>query len=159
MLAVCGEEHRFLVQDAFEAAGARATLLLEPAARNTAAAIALAALQARGDELLLVCPSDHHIPDAAAFARAFARLVEATDALRLAFVPDGAAARQRVQAHVDATVAIVDLSALDGSNLIRDILGNSAVDAIVAVRRYEQDKYGTLEPEELTAKFRMAWSV
>jgi glutamine synthetase len=51
------------------------------------------------------------------------------------------------------------ISALEGSSWIRGILGDSAVDAIVAVRRYEHDKYGTLDPEELTAKFRMAWSV
>jgi glutamine synthetase len=51
------------------------------------------------------------------------------------------------------------ISALDGSSRIRGILGDSAVDAIVAVRRYEHDTYGELEPDELTAKFRMAWSV
>jgi glutamine synthetase len=51
------------------------------------------------------------------------------------------------------------ISALDGSSWIRGILGDSAVDAIVAVRRYEYVTYGELEPEELTAKFRMAWSV
>lgn len=68
MLAVCGEDHRFLVQDALEAAGAQGRMVLEPVARNTAPAIALAALAAAPDDLLLVCPSDHHIPDAAAFA-------------------------------------------------------------------------------------------
>jgi mannose-1-phosphate guanylyltransferase/mannose-6-phosphate isomerase len=42
-------------------------LILEPAARNTAPAIALAALACAPDELLLVLPSDHFIADAAAF--------------------------------------------------------------------------------------------
>jgi mannose-1-phosphate guanylyltransferase/mannose-1-phosphate guanylyltransferase/mannose-6-phosphate isomerase len=42
-------------------------LVLEPVARNTAAAIALAALACPADELLLVLPSDHHIADAALF--------------------------------------------------------------------------------------------
>ena len=47
-----------------------ATLLLEPAARNTAPAIALAALLAGPDALLLVMPSDHVIADADAFRTA-----------------------------------------------------------------------------------------
>lgn len=48
----------------------RATILVEPAARNTAAAIALAALQLDPDAIMLVCPSDHHIADGAAFRAA-----------------------------------------------------------------------------------------
>ncbi|MDB5661709.1 MAG: mannose-phosphate guanylyltransferase [Sphingomonas bacterium] len=47
-----------------------ATLILEPAARNTAAAIALAALHAAPDALLLVMPSDHVIADVDSFRRA-----------------------------------------------------------------------------------------
>jgi mannose-1-phosphate guanylyltransferase len=42
-------------------------LILEPTKRDSAAAIALAAAFANEDELLLVCPSDHHIADVAAF--------------------------------------------------------------------------------------------
>jgi hypothetical protein len=38
-------------------------------------------------------------------------------------------------------------------------LGGPAVDAITAVRRYEQQNYGHLPPEELADTFRMAWSV
>ncbi|MFZ0835143.1 MAG: glutamine synthetase family protein [Mycobacterium sp.] len=51
------------------------------------------------------------------------------------------------------------ISALDSSARIRGILGDPAVDATVAVRRYEQDTYSELEPAELTDKFRMAWSL
>lgn len=47
-----------------------ATIVLEPSARNTAAAIALAALALPRDAAMLVMPSDHAIPDAAAFAAA-----------------------------------------------------------------------------------------
>lgn len=68
MLVVTGDEHRFLVQETLEAAGVKGRLILEPAARNTAAAIALAALAANPGDLLLICPSDHHIPDSDAFA-------------------------------------------------------------------------------------------
>lgn len=48
-------------------------LILEPVARNTAPAIALAALRASADDLLLVLPSDHLIRDVAAFRAAVAR--------------------------------------------------------------------------------------
>jgi mannose-1-phosphate guanylyltransferase len=54
-----------------------ATIVVEPAARNTAAAIALAALRLDQDAIMLVCPSDHHIADSEAFraaARSAARL-------------------------------------------------------------------------------------
>ncbi|HEY1144935.1 MAG TPA: sugar phosphate nucleotidyltransferase, partial [Allosphingosinicella sp.] len=45
-------------------------LILEPAARNTAPAIALAALNTDPDSLLLVMPSDHVVRDADAFIAA-----------------------------------------------------------------------------------------
>nr|VFJ46272.1 MAG: mannose-1-phosphate guanylyltransferase / mannose-6-phosphate isomerase [Candidatus Kentron sp. FM]VFJ54374.1 MAG: mannose-1-phosphate guanylyltransferase / mannose-6-phosphate isomerase [Candidatus Kentron sp. FM]VFK10040.1 MAG: mannose-1-phosphate guanylyltransferase / mannose-6-phosphate isomerase [Candidatus Kentron sp. FM] len=71
ILCVAAERHRFLVLDAMEAAGAAGPVILEPVPRNTAAAMALAALYARhtgkGEALLLFCPADHHIPDVAAF--------------------------------------------------------------------------------------------
>lgn len=44
-----------------------AQVIVEPCARNTAAAIALAALRLPEDAVMLVCPSDHHIADAQAF--------------------------------------------------------------------------------------------
>ena len=74
-LVVCNEEHRFLVAEQLRAAGVHdAEILLEPAGRNTAPAVALAALRslARGDHdaVLLVLPSDHVIADAPAFRRA-----------------------------------------------------------------------------------------
>ena len=47
-----------------------ASIIVEPSARNTAAAIALAACRLPDDAVMLVCPSDHHIGDEAAFARA-----------------------------------------------------------------------------------------
>lgn len=47
-----------------------ARVIVEPAARNTAAAIALAALRLPEDEVMLVCPSDHHIADCEAFSAA-----------------------------------------------------------------------------------------
>ncbi|CAN5867471.1 glutamine synthetase family protein [soil metagenome] len=51
------------------------------------------------------------------------------------------------------------IAALDDSVLLRSLLGTEVVDVLVAVRRYEADHYGHLSPEELAAKFRLAWSV
>ncbi len=51
------------------------------------------------------------------------------------------------------------LAALDNSVLLRNILGDPAVDMVVAVRRLEQERYGDLDPGQLADKFRMAWSL
>ncbi|MBU6268877.1 MAG: NTP transferase domain-containing protein [Sphingomonadales bacterium] len=45
-------------------------VIVEPAARNTAAAIALAAAMLDDDAVMLVCPSDHHIGNRDAFVAA-----------------------------------------------------------------------------------------
>lgn len=50
-----------------------AQIIVEPCARNTAAAIALAALRLPDDAIMLVCPSDHHIADTAAYRAAAAK--------------------------------------------------------------------------------------
>lgn len=64
---VAAEEHRFLVQESIEAADVSGQQLLEPVARNTAAAMAAIALLSEPDQLLLFAPADHHIPDAERF--------------------------------------------------------------------------------------------
>jgi mannose-1-phosphate guanylyltransferase/mannose-6-phosphate isomerase len=87
---VASEEHRFLVSDSIETANLvlggvakrlAKTVLLEPVGRNTAAAMALAALavklSAGLDGLLLFCPADHHIPDTQAFIDSVQKGVEA----------------------------------------------------------------------------------
>lgn len=51
------------------------------------------------------------------------------------------------------------LDVLDRSSLMRKILGDEAIDAVVAVRRYEHENFGALSPEEIADKFRLAWSV
>jgi glutamine synthetase len=51
------------------------------------------------------------------------------------------------------------IAALDNSALLRRIMGDEAVDMVVAVRRLEHDRYGDLGPEQLADKFRMAWSL
>ena len=73
-IVVGGEEHRFLIADQLaERRSVPAAIILEPEGRNTAAAIALAALSALAHDpaaILLVVPSDHVIADPAAFSRA-----------------------------------------------------------------------------------------
>jgi len=83
VMCVAAEDHRFLVADAIGSDHTGSLVLLEPAGRNTAAAMALAALLARqgdADPLLLFCPADHHIPDATAFAQTIRQGVPAAEA-------------------------------------------------------------------------------
>ena len=71
-MVVCNEAHRFLVAEQLRAIDCKPrAIVLEPAGRNTAPAIALAAHATlageEGDPLLLVLPADHVIPDVVAF--------------------------------------------------------------------------------------------
>lgn len=71
-LVVSNEEHRFLTAEQLRAISSDgATIMLEPAARNTAPAIAAAAwylLKANPDAVMAVMPADHLIADTEAFA-------------------------------------------------------------------------------------------
>jgi len=51
------------------------------------------------------------------------------------------------------------IAALDASERIRCILGDQAVDMVVAVRRLEHERYGDRNPGQLADQFRMAWSL
>ena len=70
-LIICNEDHRFLAAEQLRQISINPqAILLEPVGRNTAPAIALAALQLlknNSDSLLLVLPSDHIIQDENAF--------------------------------------------------------------------------------------------
>ena len=80
---IASDDHRFLVQETTEAARTAGRQILEPVARNTAAAMAAAALLASPDDLLLFAPADHHIPDAALFAKTVRSGVAAAQAGRI----------------------------------------------------------------------------
>ena len=93
-IVVCNEAHRFLVAEQLRALGiAPQAILLEPVGRNTAPAVAIAALaalagQARsegagGAPLLLVLPADHVLTDVASLARAVATALPAAREGRL----------------------------------------------------------------------------
>lgn len=64
-IVVAGAAHGDLITAQMH--GAKHRLVVEPCARNTAPAIALAAALLPPDDIMLVCPSDHHIADEAAF--------------------------------------------------------------------------------------------
>ncbi|HTZ00603.1 MAG TPA: mannose-1-phosphate guanylyltransferase/mannose-6-phosphate isomerase [Rhodocyclaceae bacterium] len=93
-LLVCNEEHRFVVAEQARLAGRPAPILLEPAGRNTAPALTLAALWAtrEGDDpVLVVMPADHVILDLAAFRGAVvaaAALAEEGRAVTFGITPD-----------------------------------------------------------------------
>ena len=72
-MVVCNEEYRFVVAEQLRLMGKPGTLVLEPAGRNTAPALTLAALAAMkdgADPVLLVMPADHVILDVSAFRNA-----------------------------------------------------------------------------------------
>lgn len=75
-LVICNQEHRFLVAEQLRHIDiSDASILLEPVGRNTAPAIAVAALwltRHTSDALMLVMPADHRIENETAFAEAVA---------------------------------------------------------------------------------------
>jgi mannose-1-phosphate guanylyltransferase / mannose-6-phosphate isomerase len=95
-IVVCNNDHRFLVKDELSRAGVAAeAIVLEPAARNTAPAIAVAALLVARENpagILAVMPSDHVIRNEPTFVAAVKRAaaVAATGKLVLFGIePDG----------------------------------------------------------------------
>lgn len=89
-LVICNEEHRFLVAALFRRASIdTAGIVLEAEGRNTAPAAAVAALWALRDSgevedpLLLLLPSDHVIPNAAAFRDCILKAAGAAQAGRI----------------------------------------------------------------------------
>ncbi|HEU4602908.1 MAG TPA: sugar phosphate nucleotidyltransferase [Steroidobacteraceae bacterium] len=81
-IVVCNESHRFLVaEQLLESCASPRAILLEPVGRNTAPAIAIAAMASVADDpsrnnvedpILLILPADHVIQDRAAFQKAIA---------------------------------------------------------------------------------------
>ena len=70
-VTICNEEHRFFVAEQLREIGKLGSIILEPTGRNTAPAIALAALSSpeSEDPLLLVLAADHVIQDEVAFTK------------------------------------------------------------------------------------------
>jgi mannose-1-phosphate guanylyltransferase / mannose-6-phosphate isomerase len=98
-IVVCNEAHRFTVAEQIRAIGMEASvILLEPVGRNTAPAVALAALTALKidpDATLVVAPADHVIRDALGFQR--------TAAVAASLAQDGKLVTFGVLAHAPET--------------------------------------------------------
>lgn len=79
-VVICNDEHRFIVAEQLRDLGEHpAALILEPVARNTAPAVAVAALYALAqspDATLLMLPADHLITDSSAFHTAVVQAVD-----------------------------------------------------------------------------------
>lgn len=86
-IILCNNAHRFLIREEIDRAGAApSAIILEPVARNTAPAIAVAALVAlrwSPEAILVVMPSDHVVRDEAAFAEGVRRAAEVAATGRL----------------------------------------------------------------------------
>lgn len=96
-MVICNEEHRFLVAEQMRQQNLHPSILLEPVGRNTAPAIALAAIKAletNKEAVLLVLAADHVIEDVNAFHRCVNTLLPAVQAGKfgtLGIVPTEAA--------------------------------------------------------------------
>lgn len=69
-VTICNEDHRFFVAEQLREINCLGSIILEPVGRNTAPAIALAALTAKDDPLLLVLSADHVIRNVDVFKKA-----------------------------------------------------------------------------------------
>ena len=69
-VTICNEEHRFFVAEQLREINKLGTIILEPVGKNTAPAIALAALSLHDDPLMLVLAADHVIQNESGFTKA-----------------------------------------------------------------------------------------
>ncbi len=170
-IVVCNEAHRFLVAEQLRQVGVEPrAILLEPVGRNTAPAVAVAAMAAlssqagkpRAEEpLLLVLPADHVLGDLPAFRRAVETAIPAARTGRLvAFgvVPtqaetgygyirtgEGSGAVRPVAAFIEKPDAERAKAFVEGG----DYLWNSGMFLLPA--RIYLDELGRLDPEMLAA--------
>ncbi|EKT4106401.1 TPA: mannose-1-phosphate guanylyltransferase/mannose-6-phosphate isomerase [Stenotrophomonas maltophilia] len=168
-LVIANEEHRFVAAEQLQQVGTEpAAIILEPVGRNTAPAIAVAALEATrdgADALLLVLPSDHVITDEAAFRNAVQAAASAAEAGKLVtfgIVPTGpetgygyikAADGQGVRA-VERFVEKPDLETATGYVSSGQYYWNSGM-FLFKASRYLQE-LERFQPEML-ARSRQAW--
>ncbi|RDK00794.1 mannose-1-phosphate guanylyltransferase/mannose-6-phosphate isomerase [Paraburkholderia lacunae] len=78
-IIVCGDEHRFVTAEQLRARGIDARIVVEPARRDTAPALTLAAAAACADgedAIVVVMPADHAIVDVSAFQLAIAQAAQ-----------------------------------------------------------------------------------
>jgi len=173
---VAGSDFRFIITEQLTQCGVEPeTILIEPAARNTAPAILAAALYLAGrdpDALMLVAPSDHVVPDTDAFHAAVAsglRAVEQGDLvtfgirpthaetgygyLELTDRPDGTGAPVKLSRFVEKPDAARAAEMLAAGNYLWNagIFLFTAKDLIAAFRAYAPDLMAPVEQAVLEA--------
>ena len=82
-VTICNEEHRFFVAEQLREIEKLGSIILEPVGKNTAPAIALAALLTDDDPLLLVLAADHVIQNEQAFTDAVNQAIPLAEAGKL----------------------------------------------------------------------------
>ena len=82
-VTICHEDHRFLVAEQLREVDKLGSIILEPIGKNTAPAVALAALTTIDDSLLLVLAADHIIQDERAFTETVNRALPLAEAGKL----------------------------------------------------------------------------
>ena len=172
-LVVCSEAHRFLAAEQMQESGiAPQGILLEPVARNTAPALAAAALwisEKDPDAAMLVLPADHLIQDPQAFARATAIAVAAARAGALVtfgivpsgpetgygYIERGDALAQNGSFQVKSFVEKPDLATAKTFVAAGNFLWNSGMFVMTAARYLEELQ--RFRPDILAA-VKQAWS-
>tara|TARA_Y100001970_G_C14257873_1_gene877006 strand:+ start:1169 stop:2587 length:1419 start_codon:yes stop_codon:yes gene_type:complete len=76
VVTICNEDHRFFVAEQLKQIDSLGPIILEPQGRNTAPAIAIAALLSDPSDLLLVLPADHAIKDESKFLHSIQTALE-----------------------------------------------------------------------------------
>ncbi|MFM9104772.1 MAG: mannose-1-phosphate guanylyltransferase/mannose-6-phosphate isomerase, partial [Cyanobium sp.] len=142
-LLICNEDHRFIVAEQMRQIGVDpAAILLEPIGRNTAPAVAVAALKATAqgeDPLLLVLAADHVIRDAARFRSTVAAGLAAAEAGQL------------------VTFGIVPSAPETGYGYIEAAQGLAAATAPVPIARFVE-KPDRATAEQFLATGRFTWN-
>jgi len=167
-LILTNSDFRFIVVEQLQAVGINpGAVLIEPEGRNTAPAVLAAALHVAAtdpDAILLIAPSDHVLPDSAAFRAAVAKGVQVIEEradlvtfgitpdrpetgygyLQLATAPDGSGAAATLLGFVEKPNAEAAQAMLeDGGYLWNSgIFLFSAKDIIAAFERYAPDLVG-----------------
>ena len=152
-LLICNEDHRFIVAEQMRQIGVDpSAIVLEPMGRNTAPAVAVAALQASAngdDPLLLVLAADHVIRDPARFR---------------ATVQAGRAAAetgQLVTFGIMPTAPETGYGYIEAAEILAPIPGNGDVSTLiaspVAIRRFVE-KPDRATAEAFVASGRFAWN-
>ena len=163
-IIVCNNDHRFMVAEQLQAVGVSPeSIILEPVARNTAPAIALAAIKAvqvDKDAIIAVFPADHLIKNVTAFRASLdAAIANASDEKLVTFgiVPDAAetgfgyikAASKSSDAAVEAFVEKPDLATAEAYVASGDYFWNSGM--FVFKAQLFLDELRTNQPEMVSA--------